>query len=166
VLSKIPTLGPSWYWNFKNVTLSALLNGFVNTSDWPLCFRLIRYVCDWLQWSTLQKHVVNRHQWRSSPSAYTDTHGSVWKQQRTARCLFSNAPAFKMLSSSNTSVSFQTLPCVDHCSQSQTYMLSAWTQWPIRGVYESAQQCSKRHIFKISLLTSIEVGTFDNASSV
>jgi len=52
---------------------------------------LIRYVCDWLKWSTLQKHVVKRYQWRSSPSAYTDTHAGAFESRRlsdTLPCAF------------------------------------------------------------------------------
>jgi len=108
------------------------------------------------------KNFVNSRQWCSSTSVYTDTHGSVWRQasildQSADRRLLSTATALKTLSNSNTSMCFQTLPCIDHCSQSQTYLMSVSTQWPIRGVYESAQQCSKHHIFKISLLTTLHM---------
>jgi len=75
--------------------------------------------------------------------------GSIWKQA-----------SISGISNSNTSVCFQMLPCTDHCSQSQTYLMSVWTQRPIRGGYKSAQQRSKSQIFKISVPTWY--GTFDN----
>ncbi len=42
-----------------------------------------------------------------------------------------------------------------------------WTQWPIRGVKESAQKCSNvsgKWIFKISVPTGTKVGTFDDTT--
>lgn len=38
-----------------------------------------RYVCDWLQSSTLQKH-LNGNLWCFSQSSYTNSHGSILKQ--------------------------------------------------------------------------------------
>jgi len=142
-LSKVPTSVPRQYWNFKNVMLWALLSGFVNTSDWPLCWRAHRK-CLWLASIINASKTVNSHQWCSTPSAYTDTHGSVWKQVSIADQSLTDA-CFQN----------QTLPCAFKRSHVLIIVANhrhirwarASTQWPIKGVYKSAQQCSKRHIF-------------------
>jgi len=59
-------------------------------------------------------------------------------------------------------VCFQTLSYIYHCSQSQTYLMSAWTQRPIRGIRSTLKASHFLHfcthlVSKSVLLTTLLV---------
>ncbi len=59
-----------WLYQHFPLAVWGLVCGFSNTSDWPLWWRA-QQICLWLATMIIAS--------RYSPSAYTDTHGAVWK---------------------------------------------------------------------------------------